>query len=99
MKNGTVQRGNARSANQRAGLTMVSSPPKAASAPAAHVAQSPPPIAALESGIVVREEELGSVKAQRLYKMRCECGRSWFELELPTLVECPACKKLCLVTA
>jgi hypothetical protein len=52
-----------------------------------------------ENGIVVSEEELGSVKAQRLYKMRCECGRSWFELELPTLVECPACKKLCLVSA
>jgi hypothetical protein len=53
----------------------------------------------MESGILVREEELGSVKAQRLYKMRCDCGRSWFELELPRLVECPACKKLCLVSA
>jgi hypothetical protein len=51
------------------------------------------------NGITVSEEELGSVKAQRLYKMRCECGRSWFELELPTLIECPACKKLCLVSA
>jgi hypothetical protein len=58
-----------------------------------------PPLGAMESGIVVREEELGACKAQRLYKMRCECGRSWFELELPTLIECPACKKLCLVSA
>jgi hypothetical protein len=57
------------------------------------------PLGALESGIVVREEELGACKAQRMYKMRCECGRSWFELELPTLIECPACKKLCLVSA
>jgi hypothetical protein len=57
------------------------------------------PLGAMESGIVVREEELGACKAQRLYKMRCECGRSWFELELPTLIECPACKKLCLVSA
>jgi len=56
-------------------------------------------VSALESDIVVREEELGTIKAQRLYKMRCECGRSWFELELPTLVECPACKKLGLVSA
>jgi hypothetical protein len=53
----------------------------------------------MESGIVVHEQELGAVKAQRLFKMRCECGRSWFELELPILVECPACKRLCLVSA
>ena len=63
------------------------------------VAQAAQPISSMESGILVREEELGSVKAQRLYKMRCDCGRSWFELELPRLVECPACKKLCLVSA
>jgi hypothetical protein len=62
-------------------------------------AQAAQPISSMESGILVREEELGSVKAQRLYKMRCDCGRSWFELELPRLVECPACKKLCLVSA
>jgi hypothetical protein len=48
-------------------------------------------------GIEVREEELTSVTAQALYKMRCECGRSWFELELPQLVKCPACDKLGLV--
>src|SRR2546430_9126243 len=29
---------------------------------------------------------------QRVYKMRCECGRSWFELELPKFVTCPACR-------
>jgi len=49
-------------------------------------------------GIEVREEELGTVTAQRLYKMRCECGRAWFELELPRLVRCPACAKLNLVS-
>jgi hypothetical protein len=49
-------------------------------------------------GIEVREEELCAVKAQTLYKMRCECGRSWFELELPRLVKCPACDKTGLVT-
>ena len=49
-------------------------------------------------GIEVHEDELGSVMAQRLYKMRCECGRSWFELELPKLVQCPACLKLKLVS-
>ena len=36
-------------------------------------------------GILVEEEELGSATAQRMYKMRCECGRSWFELELKLL--------------
>jgi hypothetical protein len=61
--------------------------------------QAAQPLSALDGGIVVSEEELGTVKAQRLYKMRCECGRSWFELELPTLVECPACKTLGLVSA
>jgi hypothetical protein len=49
-------------------------------------------------GIEVQEEELGTVTAQRLYKMRCECGRSWFELELPRLIQCPACAKLNLVS-
>lgn len=50
------------------------------------------------SGIEVQEEELGTVTAQRLFKMRCECGRSWFELELPRLIQCPACAKLNLVS-
>lgn len=51
------------------------------------------------TGIDVREEELGTVTAQQVYKMRCECGRSWFELDLPTtLIKCPACAKLCLVS-
>jgi len=49
-------------------------------------------------GIEVQEEELSAIRAQTLYKMRCECGRSWFELELPRLVKCPACDKLGLVS-
>jgi hypothetical protein len=86
------------------GLTVVppvlQPPPEAAAVrKARRAAQAAQPVSALESGILVREEELGTVRAQRLYKMRCECGRSWFELELPTLVECPACRKLCLVSA
>jgi hypothetical protein len=50
-----------------------------------------------DSGIEVHEEEWGTVTTQRLYKLRCECGRSWFELELPKFVRCPACHRLCLV--
>jgi hypothetical protein len=49
-------------------------------------------------GIEVHEDELGSVSAQCLYRMRCECGRAWFELELPKLVQCPACLRLNVVT-
>jgi len=45
-------------------------------------------------GIVVQEDELSSASAQRLYRMRCQCGRSWFELELKVLVTCPACTRL-----
>jgi hypothetical protein len=57
-----------------------------------------PPETATVSGIEVHEEKWGTVTAQHLYKMRCECGRSWFELELPKFVKCPACQKLGLVT-
>jgi hypothetical protein len=49
------------------------------------------------SGMEVHEEELGTVRAQHMYKMRCECGRSWFALELPRFVRCPACRKLSLI--
>jgi hypothetical protein len=45
------------------------------------------------NGIVVLEEQLASVHAQLLYRMRCECGRPWFEVELPKLVACPGCGK------
>jgi hypothetical protein len=57
-----------------------------------------PPETATVSGIEVHEEKWGTVTAQHVYKMRCECGRSWFELELPKFVKCPACHKLGLVT-
>ena len=49
-------------------------------------------------GIDVSEEQLGSVTVQPLYRMCCECGRSWLQLELPTLVQCPECAKLALVS-
>jgi hypothetical protein len=65
----------------------------------AQLTPAPQPAAESAPGIDVREEELGTVTAQRVYKMRCECGRSWFELELPKFVECPACHKLGLVSA
>jgi hypothetical protein len=99
MKNATAPPRPIRTASHPPGLAVV---PTLSPEPAAAARPSPVAVPNENSnanGITVSEEELGSVKAQRLYKMRCECGRSWFELELPTLVECPACKKLCLVSA
>jgi hypothetical protein len=96
MKNGTAHRGNGRAATQAAGLSIVTADTDSGTT---SKLRAPSAVSSMESGIVVREEELIAVKAQRLFKMRCECGRSWFELELPKFVECPACKKLGLVSA
>jgi len=96
MKNGTAHRGSGRPAAQAAGLSIVSA--ESATATRSNL-RAPSTASSMDSGIIVREEELKAVKAQRLFKMRCECGRSWFELELPKFVECPACKKLGLVSA
>jgi hypothetical protein len=49
-------------------------------------------------GIDVREEQLGSVTAQPIYRLCCDCGRAWFELELPAVVRCPECAKLGVVS-
>ena len=46
------------------------------------------------NGIQVQEEELSVAMAQCMYRMRCDCGRCWFELELKILVKCPACAKV-----
>ena len=59
----------------------------------------PAPDAATAAGhIEVREQELVISHAQRLDKMRCECGHSWREVDLPGIPECPACHKLGVVT-
>jgi len=58
----------------------------------------PAPQSPADSGIEVHEEEWGTVTVQPLYKMRCECGRPWFELELPKFVRCPACHEVGLVS-
>jgi hypothetical protein len=63
------------------------------------IARLPPSQAARRAhGIEVQEEELGQIKAQQMYRMRCECGRPWFELELKRLVQCPACRRLNVVS-
>lgn len=45
-------------------------------------------------GILVEEDELSLATAQQMYRIRCECGRSWFELELKLIVKCPGCSRL-----
>jgi hypothetical protein len=57
------------------------------------VVQVTPPETATDGGIEVHEEKLGKVIVQRLYRMRCECGRSWIALLVPKFVKCPACHK------
>ena len=59
---------------------------------------SPPASRKSQTGLEVQEEELGHITAQRMYRMRCDCGRPWFELELKRLVQCPACRRLSLVS-
>lgn len=79
-------------------------PPERRVRPSVEPQRPAPPAAALGpsgeagSGMEVQEEELGTVHAQHMYKLRCECGRSWFALELPKLVQCPACHKPSLVS-
>jgi len=60
-------------------------------------APAPSPAGDAETGMTVEEQELGLISAQGLYQMRCECGRSWFELSLPNLAKCPACNKVGVV--
>ena len=57
------------------------------------IVQVTPPDTAADDGIEVHEEKLGKVIAQRLYRMRCECGHSWIALLLAKFVKCPACHK------
>ena len=52
-----------------------------------------------DDGIQVKEVPLRTVNAQLMYRLRCECGRSWFDLVQPTIVHCPACGQAGLVSA
>ena len=45
-------------------------------------------------GILVEEDELSVATAQQMFRIRCGCGRSWFELELKLIVKCPGCSRL-----
>lgn len=51
------------------------------------------------NGIEVHEEDLVIIKAQLMYRLRCECGRSWFDIHMPKLAACPACRRKGMVSA
>jgi hypothetical protein len=51
------------------------------------------------NGIEVQEEALVLIKAQLMYRLRCECGRCWFDIQLPRLAACPACRRKGMVLA
>ena len=98
MKERSAQFSNFRPGAARVDLKIVPPHAQTDSPSTSHSPHVPRRAGSKASGIEVREEELGLVKAQCMYKMRCECGRSWFELELPKLIQCPACAKRCLVS-
>jgi len=54
-------------------------------------------LANIPEGVEVAEQELGMVEAQLMYRLHCECGRAWFDLDLPRFVTCPSCGKMSLV--
>jgi hypothetical protein len=60
--------------------------------------EAPTPDTESSSGMTVEEEELRIVTAQIIYQLHCQCGRSWFALQLETFAKCPACKKVGLVS-
>jgi|SRR5580704_4887481 hypothetical protein len=92
-----TQTRNFRTTARRTGLNVVPSPavPNSIDEALAYGKERPGDVT---PGIEVQEEELEAVVAQRVYKMRCACGRSWFEIELKKFVTCPACRRLGLVT-
>ena len=98
MKERTARLARVQEGSPRASLRVVPARAEVKSTP--HTARSAGSHRAPQKGdgIDVQEEELGQITAQRMYRMRCECGRPWFELELPRLVKCPKCHRLNLVS-
>lgn len=82
----------------RGSLRVVPSRAEVKTAPQASRSAGPHRAGQKAEGIEVQEQELGQITAQCMYRMRCECGRPWFELELPRLVKCPKCHRLNLVS-
>lgn len=98
MKERTARLTNAQEGSPRGNLRVVPTRAEVKSTPPPTRPAGPHRAGQKADGIEVHEDELGQITAQRMYRMRCECGRPWFELELPRLVKCPKCHRLNLVS-
>jgi len=58
------------------------------------VAASAPKVKRMPEGIEVREREVGVAAGQWVLRVRCQCGRSWFEVEEVHWATCPRCSLL-----
>jgi len=54
-------------------------------------AASVPRITRMPDGIEVVEQRLGRAAGQWVMRVRCQCGRGWFELEAIHAATCPRC--------
>jgi hypothetical protein len=50
-----------------------------------------PRITRMPAGIEVVEQRAGSATAQWVLRVRCQCGRGWFEVEACESARCPRC--------
>ena len=58
------------------------------------VTASTPKVKRMPEGIEVRERQVGLAAGQWVLRVRCQCGRSWFELEEIHWATCPRCSLL-----
>lgn len=53
-----------------------------------------PKVRRMPEGIEVRERQVGLAAGQWVLRVRCQCGRSWFEVEEVHWATCPRCSLL-----
>jgi hypothetical protein len=53
-----------------------------------------PKIKRMPEGIEVIERKMGQAAGQWVLRVRCQCGRSWFEVEEVHWAACPRCSLL-----
>jgi hypothetical protein len=58
------------------------------------VTEATPRVKRMPEGIEVRERQVGLAAGQWVLRVRCQCGRSWFEVEEVHWATCPRCSLL-----
>jgi hypothetical protein len=48
-------------------------------------------------GIVVEETEMGRATGQWVVRIRCGCGRRWFDVQMVKTARCPRCEMMAIV--